>query len=422
MDRYVIKGGYALKGTLTVQGAKNSILPILAASLLNSSSEPIRLQKVPDLFDVRAMLTILSHLGVNVAWEGNDILLETYQANRYHVPEYLMREMRSSIFLLGPLLARYGKARLCYPGGCAIGERPIDLHLKGLQKMGAVVEENNSYINAQGRLRGIEMRLDLPSVGATENLMMAGVLARGETIIHNAAKEPEIVDLQNFLNTIGAKVSGAGSSSIVVEGVSGIKGGQYRIFPDRIAAGTYIIAAIVTGGQLTLKEIIPEHLEPLLQVLRQAEAEIEVGPDWVTVKKGNPRAVPLIEIEPHPGFPTDLQPQLLAMLALLRGKSVVTDHVFPKRFHHVAELNRMGAMICLQHNRVEIRGTSRLNGAQITASDLRAGAALVIAGLAARGETVVTGVRHINRGYENLAQVFNDLGARIENTVEPVLV
>lgn len=414
MESYTIRGGYALAGSITVQGAKNSILPILAASLLNSSRELIRLKKVPDLVDVRGMLSILSYLGVKVTWENADVLLETSQVSGHHVPETLMREMRSSIVLLGAMLGRFRKAKLYYPGGCAIGKRPIDLHLRGLQKMGAVIEESRGHIICQGGLRGTDILLSTPSVGATENLMMAAVLARGKTTIYNAAREPEIEDLQNFLNVIGADIEGAGSSTVVVEGVSELKGGEYRVFPDRIAAGTYIIAAVVTGGQLTIKEIIPEHLQPLLEKLRQTGAEVETGQDWVTVKSGDLNALPLVEIKPYPGFPTDMQPQLTALLSISRGKSILMEHVFPRRFHHIAQLSKMGAVITLRKNIAEIQGVRRLSGATVKATDLRAGAALVIAGLAAKGETVIQGIHHIERGYEDLPRRLNSLGACLD--------
>ncbi|MEW5786090.1 MAG: UDP-N-acetylglucosamine 1-carboxyvinyltransferase, partial [Bacillota bacterium] len=299
MDSYLIQGGYALQGELTVHGAKNSVLPILAAALLNRSQEQIRLEKVPDLFDVRAMLSILTNLGVSVSTDGADVILRTDPADCYHIPEQMMREMRSSIFLMGPLLGRFGKASVCYPGGCAIGERPIDLHLSGLQALGAIIEEKNGYIHARGNLRGAEINLSYPSVGATENLIMAGVLARGETIIHNAAREPEIIDLQNFLNILGARVDGAGSRTVTVKGVTAVSGGCYRVYPDRIAAGTYLIAAAVTGGRITLIDVRPEHLQSLIAILQKAGLPLEISGERVTLHSGGSfKAVKLVETEP----------------------------------------------------------------------------------------------------------------------------
>lgn len=403
-----------MKGRVKVHGAKNSILPILAASLLNRSSEPIRLVKAPKLLDVQGMLQILKKLGATITLEGDDILLRTDQVDCYHVPDYLMQEMRSSIFLIGPLLGRLSKAKMSYPGGCAIGNRPIDLHLHGLQALGAIIEEKGGYINARGILKGAEVSLSYPSVGATENLMMAGVLARGKTVIRNAAREPEIVDLQNFLNMLGAQIRGAGSEVITVTGVPEVGGGRYRVFHDRIVAGTFMMAAAVTHGAVTVEDVLPGHQAALIRLLEEAGVEVETGDNWITVRGGPFTAVSLVEIEPFPGFPTDLQPQLVAMLALARGRSVVVENVFSKRFRHVTELNKMGARITLRDNRAEIQGVRHLRGAVVEATDLRAGAALVLAGLAARGNTVIYGRKFIERGYENLHGILNSLGAQVE--------
>lgn len=420
MASYVIRGGHALAGRLTVHGAKNSILPILAAALLNRTGEPIRLVQVPALQDVRSMLEILAGLGVEIDTDGGDVILHTAAVDCHHVPEGLMREMRSSIFLMGPLLGRLGRVRVCYPGGCAIGERPINLHLKGLQAMGAVIEEQGDFITARGRLAGAEIRLAYPSVGATENLILAAVLARGETTIYNAAREPEIVDLQNFLNKMGGKVSGAGGATIKIAGSGELHGGSYRVFPDRIAGGTYLLAAAITRGSVTLEKIIPGHFGALVKVLRQAGVEVEVGEDSIAVGGGVLKAVPRVDINPYPGFPTDLQPPLLACLSVARGTSTVIEHVFKDRFHHVYELRKMGARINLQGHKAVIEGVAGLKGAAVEATDLRAGAALVLAGLAAAGETVVSGIKHIDRGYEDLSRVLGRLGARIERTAAPV--
>lgn len=422
MDGYLIQGGFSLEGRVKVHGAKNSILPILAASLLNRSSEPIRLVKAPDLHDVKSMLEILGSLGAVISMDGEDIILRTDQVDCFQIPERLMREMRSSIFLIGPLLGRLRKARMCHPGGCAIGSRPVDLHLQGLQALGAIIEEKNGFVNARGKLKGAEVNLAYPSVGATENLIMAGVLARGKTVIHNAAREPEIVDLQNFLNHLGARVQGAGSNIVTVTGVPEVGGGSYRVYPDRIAAGTYLIAAVVTGGEVTIEEVNPEHLDAPIRLLRKAGVEVQVNENSVGVRGGLIRAIPKVEIHPYPDFPTDLQPPLVTLLSLARGKSTVIENVFPRRFRHAAELNKMGAGISLQGNRAVIQGVSRFSGALVEATDLRAGAALVLAGLAARGETLVYGRKYIERGYENLHKVLNSLGARVQEISKPALV
>lgn len=414
MERYLIQGGFPLTGTVQVGGAKNSILPVLAASLLNDSREEIRLRKVPALGDVRAMVSILTCLGARVSREGEDLLLQTADVDCDHVPDVLMREMRSSIFLMGPLLGRLGRVRISYPGGCAIGLRPINLHLEGLQALGAVIEEKNGYIEARGRLRGSEVALTYPSVGATENLMLAAVYARGSTVIKNAACEPEIVDLQNFLKMLGARVSGAGSPVIRIRGVRGLHGGSYRVFPDRIVAGTFLLAAVLTRGCVTVEEVIPEHFASLTELLEEAGAGVEVGPAAVTVSATGPlEAIPKVKTGPYPGFPTDLQPQLLAALTLARGSSSVIEHVFKGRFHHVPELRKMGAEIELSGHRAVIRGVERLTGAEVRATDLRAGAALTLAALAAGGRSTILGISHIERGYDRLPEALSRLGAQI---------
>ncbi|HPU01352.1 MAG: UDP-N-acetylglucosamine 1-carboxyvinyltransferase [Firmicutes bacterium] len=413
MSKYVVRGGRPLAGKIKVHGAKNSILPVLAASLLNKTGEQIRLQKVPSLYDVRAMISILTGLGARVERDGEDLLLQTENVDCYHVPDALMREMRSSIFLMGPLLGRLGRARLCYPGGCAIGKRPINLHLDGLRALGAVIEEKDGYIEAQGRLRGGVVNLAYPSVGATENLILAAATAPGETIIRNAACEPEIVDLQKFLNILGAEVKGAGTPEIRIKGVPSLHGGSFSVFPDRIVAGTYLLAGAITGGCVTVEEVIPEHLEALLRLLDRAGASVKVEGSSVTVSAGRLKALPRVETNPYPGFPTDLQPPLVACLTLANGSSTVIEHVFKGRFHHVAELRKMGARITVHGNRAVISGVPALKGAVVTATDLRAGAALVLAALAARGESQILGVRHIERGYERLPEALRSLGARI---------
>jgi UDP-N-acetylglucosamine 1-carboxyvinyltransferase len=415
VSKYLVRGGLPLAGKITVHGAKNSILPVLAASLLNQTGEQIRLKKVPSLYDVRAMISILTGLGAQVERDGEDLLLQTANVDCYHVPEALMREMRSSIFLMGPLLGRLGRARLCYPGGCKIGLRPINLHLEGLRTLGAVIEvdEKEGYIEAWGRPRGGEVDLDYPSVGATENLILAAVTAHGDTVIRNAACEPEIVDLQNFLNILGAKVEGAGSPVIKVKGVSGLHGGSYNVFPDRIVAGTFLLAAAITRGSVTVEGVIPDHLKALLRLLDQAGASVKVAGSAVTVSADRLKAVSRVETKPYPGFPTDLQPPLVACLTLARGTSTMIEHVFKERFHHVSELRKMGAQITVRGRQAVINGVAVLNGAAVTAADLRAGAALVLAALAAKGESKILEIHHIERGYERLPEALRSLGARI---------
>jgi len=413
VSKYIVRGGLPLAGKIKVHGAKNSILPVLAASLLNKTGEQIRLEKVPALYDVRAMISILSGLGAQVDRDGEDLLLRTANVDCYHVPDALMREMRSSIFLMGPLLGRLGRARLCYPGGCAIGIRPINLHIEGLRALGAVIEEKDGYIEARGQLRGGEVDLAYPSVGATENLILAAATAQGETIIRNAACEPEIVDLQKFLNILGANIKGAGSPVIKIKGVPGLHGGSFRVFPDRIVAGTYLLAAAITGGSVTVEEVIPEHLQALLRLLRQAGVSVMVAGSSVTVSGGRLKAISRVETKPYPGFPTDLQPPLVACLTLASGSSTMIEHVFKGRFHHVAELRKMGARISVHGHRAVISGVPLLKGAVVRATDLRAGAALVLAALAARGESQILGIKHIERGYDRLPEALRSLGARI---------
>lgn len=414
MGEYRVEGGLPLAGRVRIHGAKNSILPVLAASLLNRSGERIRLKRVPALYDVQAMISILTGLGAQIEKEGEDLLLRTDRIDHYHVPEALMREMRSSIFLMGPLLGRMGRAQLYYPGGCAIGMRPINLHLDGLRALGAVIEERDEYIEARGRLRGGEIYLAYPSVGATENLILAAVTARGNTVIRNAAREPEIVDLQNFLNTLGAGVEGAGNPLIRIRGVRNLGGGSYSVFPDRIVAGTFLLAAAITGGSVTVENVIPLHLKALLGLLEKAGARVKVSGSTISAAAaGGLKAIPRVATGPYPGFPTDLQAPLMACLTLARGGSTLIEHVFKGRFHHVPELRRMGAQISLRGHRAVIDGVPSLKGAAVRAADLRAGAALVLAALAAKGESRIAGVHHIERGYEDLPGALRSLGAHI---------
>jgi len=413
LDKLVIEGGVPLSGTIRIHGAKNAALPILAASILADGAVTIR--NVPRLLDIQVMLDILQDLGCRTAFRGGTVTVDGSGASSSHVPESLMRRMRSSVFLMGPLLARFGEVQVYQPGGCAIGERKIDLHLRGLEALGANIEATgNRIVCRSGRLRGAEIILDFPSVGATENIMMAAVLAEGRTTIVGAAREPEIQDLQRFLNEMGAIVRGAGTDTIVIEGVSSLSGCDFEVIPDRIVTGTVMVAAAATKGEVTLTGAQPGHLTSLIHVLRRAGVQIQVENDIMKVRATDrPRAVPRVVTSPYPAFPTDLQAQMMILLALADGVSVIKETIFEGRFKHAEELCRMGADIRLDLNTAFIRGVPRLYGTTVEATDLRAGAALVIAGLAAEGRTVIEQVHHIDRGYDRIEDMFSRLGGRI---------
>jgi len=415
VERIVIAGGTPLHGTVHIHGAKNAALPIIAACLL--TDEPCNLRSIPALTDIEVMRKILHNFGAGCEWTQDSFRIHAEDIHSHTIHEALMREMRSSIIIMGPLLARHGCVSASYPGGCAIGSRPIDLHLKGFEAMGATIsDEGRGFITAQAtELRGASIHLDYPSVGATENIMMAATLAKGETLIRNAAKEPEIIDLQNMLNSMGAEVEGAGSDLIRIRGVKKLHGTDYTIIPDRIAAGTFLLGAVVTKGRVTVAPVIPEHLEPLLAKIREMGADVSVAANSVTVEcNARHKAVDALRTLPHPGFPTDLQAPMLAALCLAEGTSVLTETVFESRFKHVDELRRMGAIVKVEGRSAIIRGVKRLKGAVVSASDLRAGAALVLAGLAAEGITVVEQVCHIDRGYVRLDNAFRSIGGKIE--------
>ncbi|NLZ38650.1 MAG: UDP-N-acetylglucosamine 1-carboxyvinyltransferase [Firmicutes bacterium] len=418
MEKLVVHGGRRLEGTVRIGGAKNSILPILAAVVLNKSTDEIVLTNVPRIRDVIKMVEILRSLGAEITWSGNDMVVATHNLSGFVVDEKLMREMRSTIFLMGAILGRFGQVCISHPGGCAIGQRPIDLHLKGLTALGAQLREQHGYIYAScSRLIGTDIHLDFPSVGATENIMLAAVYARGTTVINNAAKEPEIVDLQNILNKMGAKIHGAGTDQIKIVGVSQLHGVEYSVIPDRIVAGTYMMAAAATGGDVTLENVIPSHLDAVISKLREAGVQIREENDRIRVKAPEQiKALEYVRTLPYPGFPTDLQAPIMAVLARAKGTSIVVENVFDSRFKHVGELNRMGAQIIVtSDNRTAVvHGVEKLTGASVTAPDLRAGAALVIAGLAAEGKTTIYGLEHINRGYESLESDLAKLGAEIK--------
>jgi UDP-N-acetylglucosamine 1-carboxyvinyltransferase len=413
LESFVIEGGTPLSGELRIQGAKNAALPILAATVLTGGSYTI--YDVPRLSDIDVMLKILTKLGAVCSHTGTTVHVDTTNLSSSFVPQDLMGQMRSSIFLMGPLLARFGQVTLSRPGGCAIGERRINLHLKGLKALGATITTQDGLIHCTAnKLKGSVIFLDYPSVGATENIMMGAVLAKGETILSNAAREPEIIDLQNFLNRLGARVRGAGTDRIIIEGVSRLHATDYQVIPDRIVTGTMMLAAAITRGSITLRNVNPMHLVSLLDVVKQSGVEITYGHDIITVKASRSfRAIDRIMTAPYPGFPTDMQSQMMAFLSLARGCSIIKETVFDGRFRHVNELCRLGADIYVDLNTAFIRGVPRLSGAVVEATDLRAGAALIIAGLAAEGETRVTQSYHIDRGYDRIEDQLVSLGARI---------
>jgi UDP-N-acetylglucosamine 1-carboxyvinyltransferase len=414
LEKLVIDGGRPLTGTIRIHGAKNAALPILAASVMARGIH--RLENVPNLLDIQVMIQILRDLGCRAEVQGDSVIVDTTDADSSHVPEQLMKQMRSSIFLMGPLLARFGSVQVYQPGGCAIGDRKIDLHLNGLQALGAEVSQvGDTIVCKAGRLSGADVVLSFPSVGATENIMMAAAMAEGTTRILGAAREPEIQDLQNFLNALGARIMGAGTDTITIEGVRELTPCTYRIIPDRIVAGTMAIAAAVTRGHVTLEGINPVHMTSFLHVLKRSGVQIAVDDDIMTVNGASrPKAVERVVTSPHPAFPTDMQAQVMVLLALADGLSVIKETVFSGRFKHVDELSRMGADIRIDGSSAIIRGVPRLYGATVEATDLRAGAALVIAGLAARGRTVVEQIHHIDRGYDQIERMLRSLGGHIE--------
>ncbi|UJF35139.1 UDP-N-acetylglucosamine 1-carboxyvinyltransferase [Paenibacillus hexagrammi] len=413
MEKLVIEGGRPLSGAIQIHGAKNAALPILAASILASGTHTIT--NVPKLLDIETMLKILRALGCRAEQQDDTVTVLTSTAHSSHIPEDLMGQMRSSIFLMGPLLARFGSVTVYQPGGCAIGERKIDLHLKGLQALGAQIEESNNMIVCTAEtLKGSEIVLDFPSVGATENIMMAAVMAEGITTIYNAAREPEIQDLQNFLNAMGADIIGAGTDAITIRGVTSLTPCHYRIIPDRIVAGTFMVAAAATRGSITLERVNPAHLTSVIHVLKRAGIQIACDGDIIHVScPGRPKAVERIVTSPHPAFPTDLQSQVMVLLSLADGLSVMKETIFEGRFKHVDELSRMGADIRVDMSSAFIRGVPRLYGATVEATDLRAGAALVIAGLVAHGTTIVEQIHHIDRGYDRIENMLTRLGANV---------
>ena len=410
----MIKGGRPLIGEIKISGAKNAALPILAATLLSDS--PIQISNIPHLQDVTTIVSLLGQMGVKITLdERSNIEVDARELSCFNAPYELVRTMRASVLVLGPLLSRFGQAEVSLPGGCAIGTRPVDQHLKGLHAMGADISIDNGYIKATAkRLHGATIVMDIVTVTGTENIMMAAALAKGQTVIHNAAREPEVEDLANFLNALGAKVSGAGTSTIIIDGVERLGGGRYHVLPDRIEAGTYLAAAVITSGKIKLKNTRPDILESVLLKLEETGAMIDTGTDWISLDmNGNrPRAVN-ISTAPYPAFPTDMQAQMMAVNTVAEGTGVITETIFENRFMHVQELQRMGANISLKGNTAICTGVTELHGAPVMATDLRASASLVLAGLAAHGETAIDRIYHIDRGYECIEEKLTQLGAQI---------
>lgn len=413
MQKICITGGQPLKGNVRISGAKNAALAIISAALL--ASEPVYLENIPDITDVRIIFDIISQLGVSVTYRSNNsVEIFTPESIHTSTPYKQVKKLRASNLLLGPLLARFGKAEIALPGGCNIGSRPMDLHIKGLQALGGAINLEHGFIKGScGRMLGSKIYLDFPSVGATENIMMAAVLAKGQTVLENVAKEPEIVDLANFLNSLGAKIRGAGTDVIKIEGVDQLGGGRYSVIADRIEAGTFMVAAAATGGDLLIEHVIPTHIEPLIAKLREANVEVVEEDDTIRVRASGELKPIDIKTLPYPGFPTDMQSQVMAMLTMVKGTSVIVENVFENRLQVADEFKRMGARIKVEGRTAIVQGVNKLQGAQVKASDLRAGAALIIAGLIAEGETEICNTHYIDRGYENIEEKLISVGAQI---------
>ncbi|MFP5460695.1 MAG: UDP-N-acetylglucosamine 1-carboxyvinyltransferase [Gammaproteobacteria bacterium] len=413
MDKLRIEGGRRLEGRVQVSGAKNAALPILAAGLL--SPEPLVVTNVPDLHDVGTTLRLLGQLGAHCTREGGTVAIDASSLTSVEAPYEMVKTMRASILVLGPLLARFGEARVSLPGGCAIGQRPVDQHIKGLQAMGAAISIEHGYVVAKAaRLKGARIVTDMVTVTGTENLMMAATLADGETVIENAAREPEVVDLARALVAMGARIDGAGTDRIVIRGVERLHGATWGVMPDRIEAGTFLCAVAATGGDVELAGVDPDTMDATLEKLREAGATLEAGKDRVRISMARRPLAVSVRTAPYPGFATDMQAQMMAMNAVAEGTSVMTETIFENRFMHVLELQRLGADITVEGNTAIVRGVPRLSGATVMATDLRASAGLVIAGLVGEGETVVDRIYHLDRGYEHMESKLAALGARIE--------
>ena len=408
----MVEGGSRLEGTVKASGAKNSCLKLMAAAIMGDG--PSRIGNAPDIADVRTMIEVLGYIGLEVSLAEGELTIKPVQSPVLEAPYELVQRMRASVVVLGALLARFGKARVAMPGGCNIGTRQIDLHLRGLEQMGAKLGISHGYVEAEApRLTGAHIYLDFASMGATENLLMAAALAEGRTVLDNAAKEPEVADLAGFLSKMGARIEGAGTSTIVVEGVGSLKGAEHSVIGDRIEAGTFLLAGAVTRGEVNVTGIVPGHLEMVVEKMREAGCDVEEGEDSLSVSV--PGTVKGIEIStlPYPGFPTDLQPQMQVLLTTADGTSFVTENIFDNRFMVVDELNRLGADIKTKDHHAVVRGVEKLSGAPVTATDLRAGAALVLAGLIAEGVTEVYHIEHIDRGYDRFVEKLTSLGADI---------
>ncbi|ACB86387.1 UDP-N-acetylglucosamine 1-carboxyvinyltransferase [Natranaerobius thermophilus] len=413
MDKINVVGGNKLTGKVRINGAKNASLPIMAASLL--ATEPVKINEVPPLKDVGTMCEVLSHLGCEVRDSlPGEVTVNPTNVKNIEAPYHLMRKMRASFLVMGPLLAKQGRARISLPGGCAIGSRPIDLHLKGFSSLGADINFGHGYVEAEAKgLQGNRIYLDFPSVGATENIMMAATMAKGTTVIESAAEEPEIVDLANFLNQMGAKIIGAGTDTIKIEGVDELKGTDHTVIPDRIEAGTFMAAAAITGGEVLVENVISDHIRPVIRKMEEMGVEITEEASGLFVKSYDELAPIKLKTMPFPGFPTDMQPQMMALMTKIIGESSVTETVFENRFKHVDELLRMNADISIDGRTAQVKGGKMLTGAPVKASDLRAGASLILAGLISDGKTEISDIHHIERGYYNMVERLQDLGANI---------
>jgi UDP-N-acetylglucosamine 1-carboxyvinyltransferase len=415
MDKLLISGGKTLSGDIRISGAKNAALPVLMAALL--TKEPLHVRNVPHLHDITTTMELLGRMGVSLEIDEKlNITANSSTLNSVIAPYDLVKTMRASILVLGPLLSHFGKAEVSLPGGCAIGSRPVNLHINGLREMGADIRIEDGYIKASAdRLRGARIFMDVVSVTGTENLLMAATLAEGKTVIENAAREPEVVDLANCLISMGACISGAGTDEIEISGVDSLHGASHSVIPDRIETGTYLVAAAITGGNITVRDTKPHLLEAVLEKLRQAGAEIEVGEDWITLRTGGRRMRAVdIRTAPYPAFPTDMQAQFMVLNCVAEGTGTITETIFENRFMHVQELQRMGAQIDLQGNTAIIKGTEKLQGAPVMATDLRASASLALAGVVAGSETVIDRIYHIDRGYEGIEEKLSRLGASIK--------
>lgn len=412
MDKFIIEGGRPLYGEVEIQAAKNAVLPLLAASIL--TDERVMIHKCPRISDVLNMIQILNELGCKTHFDQDTLVIDSADAASHEIPSALAKELRSSVFMLGSVISRFGRARIAYPGGCDIGLRPIDLHLKGLKSLNVKISEEGGYINCScDRLTGADVLLDCPSVGATENIILASVKAKGFTVIRNAAKEPEIADLQNFLNKMGAKIAGGGTSTVVIRGVEKLGGVEYTPMPDRIEAGTFLIASAMCGGEITVKNADANNIVSLIHKLREISCKITVKNDKIYIASKERRSPKLVETMPYPGFPTDLQAPMTALASISEGSTLIVENLFETRFKHVPELIRMGADITVRGRTAFVRGVKRLHGADVVAGDLRGGAALTLAAVSAEGLSTVTDLSHIDRGYSDFEYKLSGLGAKI---------